>query len=139
VSLTLGGALKAYLEGQGLGIAVYRDFEPTSASPPFVTIQEGLAAPAALRGDSTVAAVAELVQVDLWMTYVNASDGRLAESVTLPDALQLALETAVFPTSGANAPPKRVDGLTVDRGPRQADRQANLVHISYTATVNREI
>lgn len=107
MSGTTSGAVKATIEGLGLGLPVFRDGAPDSQDPPFVTVQEGIGIDPRQTGDTgdTTAdmAVAELVQVDLYLparVRTGATITRNAESTTAPDRLHRGLHGVTLPTVG---------------------------------------
>jgi hypothetical protein len=108
VSATTAGAVKAYMEGLGTGLPVFRDGAPPKFAEPFATVQEGIGIDTRQTGDTGDAAadvaVSELVQVDVYLparSRVGAST-RNAESTTVPDLLHRRLHGATFgPVGGA--------------------------------------
>lgn len=128
MAATSSGAVKAFLEAQGLGVAVYRDVAPASAVLPYVTVQEGISLVPEDHGDHGAdAAVTELVQVDLWQAQG-------AETYTLPDAVVGALHGAVLTQH-----PKHVYGCVVRSAVRLIEPKTNDVHLAITTALRRAI
>jgi hypothetical protein len=137
MSATTAGALKAFLEGAGLGVPVYRDGAPTGSRPPYIAITEGIGYAPRLDGDTAdpaaVRTVTEAVQVDLVQPgRVPAGAGAaVSESYTLPGQLARALHTARLP-----AAPTRVYGVRVSAG-RRWPPAGNVVRHTYDVIVER--
>lgn len=134
MAATTSGAIKAYLEAQGLGVAVYRDAAPADTALPHITVREGLIVVPDLDGayDTGVShTVIEDVQVDLWQTWRDGN-GRPAEDYALPGALTRALRAA-----GLTAAPTRVYGVTVLSAVRLLEDDENVVHHAVTVRVRR--
>lgn len=151
MSATMGGAVKAWVESAGLGLAAYRDGAPNDgADPPVITaplpcvvVQEGIGYAQELHGDTQDPdahhGTTELVQVDLLepaRVPDPAAGGRTraGENYPLPDQL-----TAVFlgPVSALQAhAPWRVYGVSVSRVRLPA--AANIIRHSWTLTVRRD-
>jgi hypothetical protein len=137
MAATTAGALKAYLEAQGLGLAVFRDDAQTGQALPYATVTEAVTVTADGAGDTgdTGAAryVTELAQVDLWQTW-RAENGAIAESYTLPGAIVRCLQGAQLTSA-----PTRVYGCTVDSMVRLLERDTNLVHHAVTVRIRRAL
>lgn len=143
---TMGGAVKHYLEGLGLGVSVYRDGAPkdrdgnVTAAPPFIVVQEGIGYVADRHGDESDPAAhlgtTEAVQVDVWQ-YARgvpvAGRAPVLEDYTLPERVEAALRNgrALAPHA-----PWRVYGTTVS-GVRFPIAD-NLIRHAYTVTVRRD-
>jgi hypothetical protein len=138
VSATTSGAVKAWLEAQGLGVAVYRDAAPNDrpAPLPYITVSEAVALTPDADGDSgdqtTRHTVTEIAQVDVWQTW-RTSQGSVAEDYTLPPSVLRALDGASLPNA-----PGRVYGCRVTSMVRLLEPDTNVVHHAVTVTVNRE-
>lgn len=149
---TVGGALKAWLETQGLGVPVFRRHAPprdpaNPANPyplPYVTIQEGIASIAHVHEDGGRAQggftpVVEELQVDLWMYEEDptaAGAGR-KEVYSLTYQLAAALDGAPLGTFGT--PPIRIYGCVLTDGPRELpDPDPNLIRKMYSVGIWRE-
>lgn len=139
MSATTGGAIKAYLEGQGLGVPVFRDRARKDTPYPYVTVAEELSLTVVQRAD----AAAELVQVDLWQlarhpagTVVGGVDvsGRLAEDSALVRRLQKALRRAALMTA-----PTLTYRAVLEGSVRLPEPDNNLVHHALTVRVHREL
>jgi hypothetical protein len=147
MSATTSGAIKAYLEGQGLGIAVYRDLAPQGARLPFATVQEAISTTLDSSGDvgdpDRQVTVREDAQVTVWQPF-RAPDGTSGESPTLVRDVIHALHGARLVTS-----PTTVYGCLVTfrtRRPRvdapgtgEADDGANLIQDVLTLTLRRNL
>lgn len=139
MSASTGGAVKAYLEGQQLGVPVFRDRAPKDQVYPFITVTEEVSLTVVRRAD----AGDELVQVDLWQTWkhpagavvggVNVA-GRLAEDSTLVRRLQGALRGAAL-----MAAPTLTYQANLEGSVRLPEPDNNLVHHSLTVRVHREL
>jgi hypothetical protein len=124
VAATLSGAIKAHIEGQGLGVPAFRDEVPRGQNYPYVVVREGIAltqepAANAFSGDH---AVIELVQIDIWMQKRSPHSQAVTEDYELPDALT----RAVNGVSLAQAPTK-VYGMKVVGRTRFPDHQTRKV------------
>lgn len=132
-----GGAIKQYLEGQGLGVPVFRDRAAKDQAYPYITVAEELALTVVQRAD----AGDELVQVDLWQYLRHpagvappAVAGRNAENSTLVRALQGALRRASLA-----AAPTLTYRATLEGSVRLTEPDNNLVHHALTVRVHREL
>lgn len=112
MAATLSGAAKAFIEGMGLSLSVYRDRAPKDEPLPFVVVQEGISIDTIQMGDysdtDAERVVAELIQVTLFQEWRKA-DGKAGESYTLAADLHRKLHGSQF---GGHAP-KNVQGVTV--------------------------
>lgn len=141
MSASLGGAIKAHLEAQRLGIPWFRDGAPTDQPLGFGTIQEGIALapdrhgdhgdPNAHQGDT------ELVQLDLWLP-ARKPDGpgrtRNAEDYDLPGQVRRAVTTL---RGSYGTPARRIYGATVVSGQRWPISD-NTVRHTLTINVRRD-
>lgn len=140
MAATTAGAIKAHLEGQGLGVPVFRDEKPSDdASERYITIREDLSTVADgawNANDDPDGHVSELAQVDIWQKWraVSADSGAVVESATLPDAVARALTGVTLA-----AAPTRVAGVTVVNRTRQLERENNLVHTALTVQLRRTL
>lgn len=140
MAASTSGALKALIEGAGLGIAAYRDEAPDATALPYVTIFERIAlVPNGIDGrydrDSGPHTGNETVQVSLWEQWRDPTTRALSESYTLSDALVRLLDGAALPVA-----PRHVWGvkfLSSRRLPPELD--ANLVQTAMTIEVVRDI
>lgn len=143
---TMGGAVKHYLEGLGLGVPVYRDGAPkdrdgnVAVVAPFIVVQEGIGYAPERHGDESDPdahlATSEAVQVDVWQNARGAPvAGRapVLEDYTLPERVEAALRNgrALAPHA-----PWTVYGTTVS-GVRFPIAD-NLIRHAYTVTVRRD-
>ena len=147
MAATTSGALKAYIEGLGLGLTVYRDAAPRRDDPsgrhvplggyPLVTIREAIAVTWDQVGDLGDAAadqtVRELAQVDLWQSWRDGT-GKAAESYTLPSALARKLRGAKLVPIGTAS----VYMVGVSSMVRLLEEANNVVHHAITCTVYRQ-
>jgi len=145
MAATSSGALKAYVEGLGLGISSYRDTAPDGAALPYVVIHEAIALVPGT-GDSPwdnagKPPFKETVQVSVWQRRKKTTtDNSLGESLTLVPTLTKALHGAKLPTSGNAAPPTHWWGVRVTQAaPRMVDDSLNLVHVPISLVVDRDL
>lgn len=141
ISASTAGALKAYIESKGLGLAVYKDVPPPdelgkTIFPPYVTVSEGIAVTPVSdedggAGNGGESYVVELAQVDLWMAWRDQGNGR-KESPALARSLHRILAGAMLDTS-----PARVYNVAVQNDLRLEERDNNLVHHAITLAINR--
>ena len=136
MAATTAGALKAYLEAQGLGVTVFRDRAREDQAFPYLTVTEGIA----VTPEETFNAfddedghVVELAQVDVWQTWRN-DDRTIAESYTLADAVALALNGAILTTL-----PNYVGAARVASVVRLLEVEENVVHHAVTVEVRRTL
>lgn len=128
---SMGGAVKALIETAGLGVPVYRDGAPESATLPdrYVTVHEGIA-----YGETQVGeVVVEQVQVDLWQTARGTAGARVVslESYTLPEHI-----AGLFRGRDLqNHAPWQVYGLSASG--RRWPPSGNLVRHTWTVSVTR--
>jgi hypothetical protein len=94
VSASTAGALKAFLEAQSLGIAVYRDQAPENQALPYVIVNEAVAMTPDALEDGASGTVREEVTVDVWMAWKDVTTGLRTESYTLPSAVARVLQGA---------------------------------------------
>lgn len=142
IAASNAGALKAYIEGLGLSLSAYRRRVPDGTARPYVRISERISVvPEAADNaywDESESLVSEQVQVDLFQSEKN-SDGSLAESYTLPDALARALHGAQLASSGGGAPPTRVFGVRLVQGPLELPDEENVVRHVITLELHRHL
>lgn len=136
MAASLGGAIKALLEGQALGVPVFRDRAPDNQPLPYIVVYEGIAIvaePAFNAYDDPEGHVTELAQVSLYQKWRDEVTGALAESYTLADAMTLALHRNRLTTA-----PFHVAGMRVTEGPvRVLDPDDNSVNHAVTVEVHR--
>jgi hypothetical protein len=138
MAATVGGALKALLEGAGLGIAVYRDEVPEDEPYPHVVVHEALAIvpePEFNQHDDPQGHVRETVSIDIWQLRRNADHSINVATYTLRDAVARALQGATLPEA-----PFQVMGVLVQsmvRAPTPAGDESKLVHDVITIEVRR--
>jgi hypothetical protein len=119
------GALKAFLEAQGLGISVYRDQAPAGTARPYLTVNEAVAVTMDPLEDGAASTVVEEATVDIWMDWKNPATGALSESYTLPGAVIRAIHGARLASIGTS-PSQVVYGILVRRaGPRIVEMEEN--------------
>lgn len=147
MSLTIGGAIKQFLEGRGLGISVYRDVPPAKAAlrnddgtlkSPYCVVTEGIALPLDPLEDGAASTGVEQIQMDLYQQWRDASD-KDVESPTLADAITEALHGSQLLAGAQTSPPKRVYGVFQKGRIRTVDRDARLVRHIYSLDVHRTI
>lgn len=140
MAASTAGAIKALVEGAGLGVPAYRDEAPAHSTLPYVTIIERIALiPDGIDGrfdrDSGPHTGRETVQVDLWEQWRNPSTGAVSESYTLSDALTRLLDGAALPVA-----PTLVWGVKFISSRRlPPELEANLVHTALTLEIVRDI
>lgn len=134
MAASTAGAIKAYLEGRGLGLPWFRDRAPKNLAYPFGTITEELSLTIVRRAD----AADELVQVSLWQ-YLrwpegHARAGKVAEDSVLVRALQAALRGATLA-----AAPTLTYQANLEGSVRLPEPDNNLVQHALTVRVHREL
>lgn len=142
MAATTGGALKAYLEGLGLGLPVFRDRVRDGQVPPYAVVLDNLNVSRINTGDhgdqAAPVSVEELVQLDLWQLLRfpagHAQAGKNAEDYALPETLDRRLSGARLPAS-----PTVTFGVSVLGWRRLPDPDPNLVHHVYNLVVRREL
>jgi hypothetical protein len=134
VAATTSGALKALIEGLGLGISAYRDEPPVGTLRPYVTITEELTLVADPSEDGKAGTVVETAQVDIWQDWHNLPAGTLAESYTLAPAIRRGIDGARMALIGTSLPYTALVRHTL----RQLEAEENLVHHSLTVEVWRQ-
>lgn len=139
------GAIKQYIEGLHLGLAVDRDRPPpdpkvTAVKRPYVTVTEDIGMTHdgdedGGAGQGGTSYVVELAQVDLWMDWrSSATNGGAKESRSLASTLHRAFAGAVLDLA-----PTRVYGVRVQNRLRLVDEIANVVQVSFTLAIKRVI
>jgi hypothetical protein len=149
------GALKAYIEAQGLSLVVYKDAAPPETrnppppngngliKAPYCTVIEGISVTPISREDGGAAQggttyVTELAQLDLWMNWrdlngtVTGTQDKSLESRTLGAALYRKLDG-----SQLDLAPTRVYKCYVQNWIRLVERDNNIVHVAYTLAIRR--
>lgn len=148
MSATTAGAYKAYLEGLGFGVSVYRDGAPRDrggeldTSWPFAVITEGVGYDAERHGDTDDPdahnGTIELVQVDLYQKARSMPDASgtttVLERYDLPSNLDNALRSARGLRPHA---PHHVYGVSVQGGQRWPISE-NIVRHTWTVRVSRD-
>ncbi len=136
MAATTSGALKAYLEGLGLGVPVFRDEPPVEQQLPYITVRESIANLPDRDGDTGDATAehttAETVQISVWQQWRNPATGRVVEDYALPPAVQRAIRTARL-----DAAPTRTYGVQLQGWVRLLERDTNVVQHALTAVVRR--
>jgi hypothetical protein len=132
------GAVKAYVEAQGLALVVYKDAAPPQAKLPYCTVIEDIANAATARDDGGSAQggttyVAELAQLDLWMSW-RGKDGKSLENRTLGAALHRKLDGCLLDLA-----PTRVYKAYVQNKVRMVERDTNLVHVAFTLAIRKAL
>lgn len=136
MAATSAGAVKAWVEGLGLGLSVFRDDAPQPTALPYVTVMENLTTTYNADGDlggSGQQTVRELLQVDLWQTWRD-STGKVAEQYGLANTLAAKLRGAQLVNVGT----RRVYGVAGVSMQRLLEEDANVVHHAITITIHRE-
>lgn len=144
---SMAGAIKAHLEGAGLGVAVYRDGAPADAEGnvlvpyPHVTVAEGVGydVDALARGDDLPpgrAVILEMVQVDVWQhaRATTTPSGRVVagEAYALPEQIATALRDRAL----ADHAPWHVYGVQFADG-RRWPPSNGIVRHTFTIVVRR--
>lgn len=135
MSASSSGALKARLEGAGLGLAWFRDEAPAGQAMPYGVIHEGISiVPEAMFNakDDDAGHVSELVQVDVWQEWRSQSSRGLTETPSLKDSVIRALHGALLPTA-----PKLVFECSVLGSVRMLMRDDNRVKNAITVRIRR--
>lgn len=135
MSASTSGAIKALLEGAGLGVAIFRDRAPEGAQRPYVTVSEALFVtpePAFSQFDDPEGHVNERVQVGIWQDARSNATRGVTEDYSLPDAVMLALKAAGLPSA-----PTQVSGVRVASRARLYEAKSNVVHDAVTVNVHR--
>jgi len=148
MAASTSGALKQFLEGQGLGISVFRDQAPDGTSKPYLTVSEAVAVVPDKLEDAAASTARERATVDIWMDWKNlgasivngVNPGGILESYALPGAVAKALQGSRLLTSGSGAPPTTVYGVLVHNvGPRLVERDENIVHVPISVEIWRNL
>ena len=142
MSLTVGTALKAAIEGLDLHIAVY-DRLPKNVGPPYILIHDSIANPRDPRSASYATGgrkgVNTEVQVDLIQFARTNTDkqDRLADTV-LPEVLAANLDGLDLSSSDT---PGRIWACKLIDGPRELpnSRASNLLHHTIQLQVRRNL
>lgn len=135
MAASTGGALKAFLEAQGLGVSVFRD-RPSDKPLPYISVQEAIVVtpnPDGDFGDSTSGqTVTEQAQVDVWQQWRHPDTRALTESYSLADTVARKLHGAVL-----SAAPTVVNGCRVLSSIRLVEADENIVHTAVTVELSR--
>lgn len=141
MAATSAGAVKAIIEGAGLGLAAYRDAMPDLTKLPTVTIDELVSVIPERHGDAFQPnghhGEIEDLRVHLWQRWRGA-DGRPAETYALTRQLVRALRTAPPFAYGTPGSLVRVWGLRVSGHARIVEDEDNVVHTALTVTMRRD-
>ena len=134
MSASTSGALKALIEGAGLGISAFRD-RPVDEQPlPYVTIHEEIVlVPDPGANDDPAGTGKETAQVDLWQQWRDPTTRALTESYSLPRSLHAVLKGAALPTA-----PDLTYDVKVRSRLRLLERDDNVVHHAYTLEIVRQ-
>lgn len=131
MAASTAGAIKALLEAQGLGVAVYRAPITSLPAKPVITVDDGISLVPDQSGDFGSATaddtVTELDQVNVWETAA-------AESYTLVPSVLRALHGAVLV-----AAPTHVYGCSVDGSVRLVEDDRKTVHTAITVRLRRAL
>lgn len=146
MAASIYGALKAYLEAQGLGIAVYKDAPPTNVkdkttgllTAPYCVVTEDIALTPDKHGDGAATTGRELVQLDLYQNWRDGADAN-KESPTLADAITVAIHGTRLQPSGTGQPPKTVYAVQQQGRVRTLERDTRLIRHAYTLAVDRSL
>jgi hypothetical protein len=137
IAATTSGALKAYVEGLGLGLQVFRDSAPQNTPLPYVTVTENLTTTLNRDGDQADQAAQltarELAQVSLWEQWRGA-DGKVLEAYGVGPTLARRLRGARLGPIGSRI----AYGVTDVSLQRLLEEDANVVQTVITITVHRE-
>ena len=135
MAATTAGAIKTFLEAQGLGVTVYRD-RPADQSLPYMSVQEAIVVTPNRDGDygdtSAEQTVTEQAQVDVWQQWRNPTTRAVTESYTLADTVARKLHGAVL-----SAAPTLVNGCRVISSVRLVEAEENTVHTALTVELSR--
>lgn len=134
MAATTAGAIKAFLEAQGLGVSVYRDIASPGATLPYVTVRESVSVTVDPHGDFAATGVTELAQVDIWQEWRSTTTRGVSESYTLADDVIERLHGAVL-----SAAPTHVYGSRVIGSSRLLEQEENVVHTAITLEIRRDI
>lgn len=137
-SATSSGALKQYIEAQGLGLSAYRDNAAEGAVLPYVRIHEEITKTPRRSGDfgdqAAEVLVTEEVQLDLFQPYKNDSNA-VVEVYPLTDQLVRKLHGAHL----ASFYTKRVAGVRVLNSTRFLNEDENVVRHLITVALDRAL
>lgn len=140
MSASTAGALKAVIEGAGLGISAYRDKAPARVARPYVTIDESIS----LTPDPTSAPFdhsadppwfREQVQVNVWQDWRRQTGASftLLESPGLPASVAKAIHGVAM-----TGTPTKVYGVFVKNVLRIVEVDNNIVHHVILVEVARD-
>lgn len=135
MAATTAGALKTFLEAQGLNVSVFRD-RPADQALPYISVQEAIVVTPNPDGDfgdtSASQTVTEQAQVDVWQQWRHPTTRAVTESYTLPDTVARKLHGAVL-----TAAPTLVNGCRVLSTVRLVEADENVVHHAVTVELSR--
>lgn len=137
MSANTASAIKAHLEGQGLGVAVFRDRRAPKQDLPYITVREDISTVPDGQWNPYAdpeGHVSEVVQVDIWQRRQNPGTEDVVESYTLADAVMKSLHGSHLPTA-----PKPVSGVQVISRNRIVEFETNTVHTALTVQVRRTL
>jgi hypothetical protein len=149
LAATTRTALKAFIEGLGLGLTVFQDEAPQGQALPYVVVVGPIGmTPDVLEDGGTLLAVAqagatratgsyqtatELMQVDLFQKWRDEVDHSLKEDYALPEKVFWALHGARLPTA-----PQVVYACLLRGYVRLFERDNNRVHHAGTIAIKRQ-
>lgn len=135
MSATTAGAVKAWLETQSLGVAIYRDEAPEGKAPPYIVILEAISiVPEPSVNPANDDAVQELIQVDVIQLRRDPSR-QITEDYTLPQAVAAAVHGRPLMTTPTKCYRILLSGMV--RLP--PDHETQLLQHSITALVKRQL
>lgn len=121
---TLGGRVKAIVDGTNLLRSVVRDFQRgTDVEFPYCTFVDPISRTRVLSGDARPVAYRRLMQLDLW---------EKEPSTVLPDQLATAIDGVQLPADDGDV---RAYRLLVVGQQRLDDPEPAVVHTAYTLAV----
>ena len=138
LAATSSGAIKAYIEGLGLGVPVFRAGPRPGQAPPYCVVTEGISAGLAPNGNgdygdpSTSIEITENVTVDL-VQNARLKDGtstRNAERYGLAETIGRRLHGATLPAHPARVTAVRLQDI--DRIPIADNLVRHAIHITIT-------
>jgi hypothetical protein len=140
MSASTAGALKAVIEGAGLGISAFRDKVPARETRPYVTIDESISFtpdPTSTPFDHSADPpwFREEVQVNVWQDWRRQTGASftLLESPSLPYSVAKAIHGVGLPTA-----PTKVYGVWVKNVLRIVEVDNNIVHHVIMVEVARD-
>lgn len=130
MAATVGGALKALIEGLGLGISAYSRRAPAGEKLPYVTILDDVTAAADPWEDGQAQTAVESVQVDLWERLG-------AESPTILAGLVTGLNGAELGAIGT--PAKRIYATALRHWQRVEDPELEQIRHIFDVDLHRQL